>query len=128
MSEPRVDATAISPAFVPRFRDGVSRVPVADEAVLYAPDGGGLHRLDRIGALVTACFDGRTPLGVIVDDLAEAFATERGVVEADVLRLVGELVRLRLLDGSADEDASPHRVPEPPPRRGSAHLPVPPST
>ena len=94
---PGAGREASDPRTVPRFPDEVSLIPVAHEAVLYHHADGSLHRLDRIGALVARLFDGETAIATVVEELAEAFETERSVIEGDVLRLVEELGRLGLL-------------------------------
>jgi hypothetical protein len=106
-------ATSLSPdelddRFVPRLREAVVAVPVAEEAVLYEEDTGDLHRLDEVAAIVCSRFDGSTSVERAVDELAAAFGAPREVVGADVLAMVRELGRKGLLDGvqrvaSADE-------------------------
>ena len=81
---------------VPRHAPVVA-VALDGQTVVYAHSTGGLHRLDESATLVWQLLDGRTPLSVTVDDLAEAFGTTRSVVAADVLRLVDELVAQELV-------------------------------
>jgi len=90
------DPESIDPAYVPRFRDDVVTVPVKDEAVLYEEETGRLHQLDPVGVIVCSLFDARTSLAGVVDQLVEAFAGDRDVIEGDVLRLARELGRLGL--------------------------------
>jgi hypothetical protein len=97
-------ATSLSPdelddRFVPRLRDAVVAVPVAEEAVLYDEDTGDLHRLDEVAAIVCSRFDGSTSVERAVNELAAAFGAPREVVGADVLAMVRELGRKGLLDG-----------------------------
>jgi hypothetical protein len=88
----------IDRSFVPRFRDPVATVPVAQEAVLYEQDTGDLHRLDHVAALVCSLFDGQTSVAQAVDELAEAFSAPHETIEADVLLMVRDLGRKGLLE------------------------------
>jgi hypothetical protein len=97
-------ATALPPddidtSFVPRFREAVAAIPVAEEAVLYEEDTGDLHRLDAIGAVVCSLFDGRTSITTAVDELVAAFGAPRDTIQTDVMRLVRELGFKGLLEG-----------------------------
>ena len=114
MTTQRLEPAAIDPEFVPRFREPVVLVPVQDEAVLYEQDTGRIHQLDPIGTMVSGCFDGASSIAAIVDDLAEAFAADRVVIEADVLEFARRVGRLGVLEGVEgdfyrDEDAALER-------------------
>jgi hypothetical protein len=94
-----LDPAAISGSFVPKLREGVELVALADEAVLFEPDSGQLHQLDQIATLVCSCFDGESSITALVDDLAAGFAADREVIEEDVLALMRRLGELGLLTG-----------------------------
>jgi hypothetical protein len=97
-------AESIDEQFVPRWRHEISYVEVDDELVLAAPADGArydAHWLDRTASVVWQTFDGVTPLGELIDDLADAFATDRGIVRDDVLELTRTLGRAGVLDGVA---------------------------
>ncbi len=94
----------IDEAFVPRPRGDVSFVELDNELVVAAPAGpfaSDAHWLDRTASVVWNAFDGVTPLGVLVDELAAAFGADRDVVRDDVLELTRTLGRAGLLDGVA---------------------------
>jgi hypothetical protein len=83
-------------------------------------EGTGLHLLNATAALVWSCLDGRAPVGVIVDDIAEGLALARDKVAADMLGLLHELWTAGLLAGSegdAEAEAAgivdPRFIPEP---------------
>lgn len=96
---------SLDPSFVPRFRDEVAFVPVADEALLYVEATGELHQLDAIGALTCQVFDGTTSIEAAATQLAEAFGAPRQEVEADVLAFAERLGGYRLLESVAPDDA-----------------------
>ncbi len=98
--------TALEASFVPRFRDEVAFVPVADEALLYVEATGELHQLDAIGALICRVFDGDTSIEVAATELAEAFGAPRQQVEADVLAFAERLGGYGLLEGITPDDTS----------------------
>ena len=92
---------------VPRLGGAVAHVPVEDEAVLYDGDTNALHRLDPIGALVVALFDGVSTTAEIVDDLAAVFDAPRDRIDEDVRALVLTLADNGLLsgvEGTVDHD------------------------
>ncbi len=93
---PPDDVTA---AFVPRLRDEVAVVPVAEEAVLYVESDGQLVQLDAIGALTVEFVDGQTSIADASRELAEGFGADLDTVQADVLAFVQRLGRLGLLEG-----------------------------
>lgn len=103
MSTDLLQPDAIGPRYVPGLRDGVTVVPVADEAVLYEEDTGRLHQLDAIATVIVGLFDGHATIEQTVTELAEAFGADRDVVERDVLALVQDLGRKGLFDDVAGE-------------------------
>ena len=96
---------SLDPSFVPRFRDEVAFVPVADEALLYVEATGELHQLDAIGALTCQVFDGTTSIEAAAAQLADAFGAPRQQVQADVLAFAERLGGYRLLESVAPDDA-----------------------
>ena len=97
-------ADDISETFVPRPRGDVSFVEVDNELVVAAPAGpfaSDAHWLDRTASIVWKAFDGVTPVGSLVDELAAAFGADRDVVRDDVIELTRTLGRAGLLDGVA---------------------------
>jgi len=97
--------TTLDPSSVPRFRDEVAFVPVADEALLYVEATGELHQLDAIGAVTCQVFDGTTSIEAAATQLADAFGAPRQQVEADVLAFAERLGGYGLLEGITAEDA-----------------------
>jgi len=96
---------SLDPSFVPRFRDEVAFVPVADEALLYVEATGELHQLDAIGAVTCRVFDGTTSIEAAATQLADAFGAPRQQVEADVLAFAERLGGYGLLEGIPADDA-----------------------
>ncbi|HEV2068517.1 MAG TPA: PqqD family protein [Acidimicrobiales bacterium] len=104
--------------FVPRAKPSVASVELDGERVLYDTEGGRLHRLDPVGSLVWACFDGRSPVGELAADLAAGFGADLERVRSDVVELVTTLVDEGLLetgDGEAEgheaeQDANPQGI------------------
>lgn len=83
---------AIDLAARPQLRGGAELVLVADEAVIYETDTGGIHKLDPIAAAVCRALDGDATVGEVVDALSEVFDGERATIAADVTALVSRLV------------------------------------
>lgn len=84
--------------FVPRVKPSVASVELDGERVLYDADSGRLHRLDPVGSVIWACFDGHAPVGELVTDLAAGFGVATGQLRSDVARLVTTLVDEGLLE------------------------------
>lgn len=89
----------IAESFTPVFTPEVSRVCLDGEAVLFDERSGSLVQLNAMATVITSCFDGTSTVADIVDDLAEAFATDASPVRHDVLALVRRLADLGLLQG-----------------------------
>ena len=104
-------ADDIDETFVPRHNALVSYVELDDELVVAAaPDGSrhfDAHWLDRSAALIWSNFDGIVSLGELIDELSDAFGTDRGIVRDDVLDLARTLGRAGLLEGVAFEPPKP---------------------
>ena len=98
------EPSTIDTGFVPRFREDVVLVPVQDEAVLLEQDVGALHQLDQIATVVCQLLDGRATIDQVVDELVEAFATDRATIAGDVLTLVRGLGQKGLLHGIQGEE------------------------
>ena len=82
----------------------MSFVEVDNELVVAAPTGpfaSDAHWLDRTASVVWNAFDGATPLGALIDEIAAAFHADRDVVRDDVLDLTRTLGRAGLLEGVA---------------------------
>jgi len=77
--------------------------------LVYQQRTGEVHRLDSVGSVVWRVLDGETPVGELVQDLAEAFTVDPAVVRADVTELLAKLEQARLLAGAPD--AAPRRGP-----------------
>lgn len=94
-SDMLIDETAM-----PRRSASVSSIDIDGDRLLLEPVTNRIHQLDRLGSLVWSVLDGDATLGELVDDFADAFSTPRDVVEEDLTRLVSELARYGLLDGT----------------------------
>src|SRR5262245_23054163 len=97
-----VSAEAIDEAFVPRRAASVSFVELDNELVVAVERPGthefDAHWLDRSASIVWSCFDGVTSLHALIDDLHDAFGTDRDVVRDDVIALTRTLGRAGLLE------------------------------
>jgi thiol-disulfide isomerase/thioredoxin len=71
------------------------------ETVLVDEGSGAVYRLDAVGTVVWSTFDGSADLGVLVKELADAFAADVEVVGRDVLDLTRTLAHIGLLTGVA---------------------------
>ncbi len=104
---------AIDLDFVPVPLGSVASRVVGGETVLIDTASGTLHRLDPVGSVVWSTFDGSADLGVLAEELADAFGADREVVARDVVRLTRALARIGLLAGVARPAAHNHRPSEP---------------
>jgi peroxiredoxin len=100
-------ADAIDETFVPRHHPDATYVELDHELVVAAAPGGAryfdAHWLDRSATVVWSSLDGEISLGALIDELSEAFGTDRATVADDVLELARTLGRAGLLDGVAFE-------------------------
>jgi PqqD family protein of HPr-rel-A system len=96
-----------------------------DEAVVYDPDTGRLHRLNATATAVWSCCDGRRSVASVVAAIAESFRTTPATIEADVLRVLDDWESAGLLafgerDQTPGSDAlgpSASPLPSPPTKR-----------
>lgn len=78
--------------------EGVLALPVDHDLVLRHPDGS-VTVLDRTGALIWSCLDGRTDLATTIEDLAYATDVPAAVVSDDVRSFIAELSYTGFLTG-----------------------------
>ena len=90
-------ASDIGLDFVPTPRDSVITREMGGETVLLDGVSGAVYRLDAVGTVVWSTFDGSAELGVLVKELADAFAADAEVVGRDVLDLTRTLAHIGLL-------------------------------
>ena len=76
----------------------VTAVELDGETVVYDPDNGELHLLDRVATVVWSCLDGTDTLDDICHDLAEAYGEPLGRVCSDVLALASSLAVKGLIE------------------------------
>lgn len=76
-----LDSTVIA---APRL----TAVELDGETVIYDPDNGELHLLDRVATVVWSCLDGSDTLGNICDVLAEAYGEQVERVRSDIKALI----------------------------------------
>ncbi len=90
--------TEISLSDVPRLPRGVRLRfdDVRGTHVLLAPERA--FDLDTVAADVLGLVDGRRSIDGIVDALATKYAEERAIIEGDVIAMLDDLVRKRVLD------------------------------
>lgn len=75
-------------AAVLRRAPDVLSTEIADELVLYRPSDAVSYVFNRVAGLVWQCFDGESPLGDILADVAEVFGVESQQVADDFLPVV----------------------------------------
>jgi hypothetical protein len=94
-----VDPDEIDLGFVPHRREDLTAVEMDGETVLYEPETGTVHRLNRVGTVLWACFDGQATLRAIVADLEGVFdGQDPERLRADVVAFTRALGRSGLLD------------------------------
>lgn len=98
MADP-IDPEHITPDHAPRRREDVTSIDVEGEAVIYEPDHGGVHRLDRIATVLWSYLDGSVTVRELGEDVADVFEEQPSRVREDVLAYVRELGRQGLLQG-----------------------------
>jgi hypothetical protein len=84
------------------------------EAVVFCFPTTTVHRLDPIGSLIWQCLDGATTVDELTLDLADAFATDRAAVAADVVGLLEKLIdagAVVLSDGGPSPSITPDDAP-----------------
>lgn len=99
-------AESITSDSVLRPRATVSSVPREQDMILVDDATGASVSLDGIGSIVWSVIDGTSPLGEIIDDLADTFGAPREVVEHDTLELARSLGRAGMFEGIAPETPS----------------------
>ena len=117
----------IDAQFAPQRSSAVHTVELDGEAVLLAETTNELHLLNASGALVWACFDGRSSLAEIAVDISEGLGAAYSDVLTDSLAIARDLGRKGLLANVARRAAAagpppetgvagtdPRFVPEPP--------------
>ena len=67
------------------------------EAVIVSPEDSTLHTLNPVGTLIWEAADGRTPFGVIVERVCEAFDVDGVTAARDATSFVDLLCRQGLL-------------------------------
>lgn len=101
----------VDDGFVPRAKPSVASVELDGERVLYDTGTGRLHRLDPVGSVVWACFDGRSPVGELTADLAAGFGVAVEQVRSDVIELVNTMLDAGLLETAGDDEHEGHDGP-----------------
>jgi PqqD family protein of HPr-rel-A system len=76
---------------MPRVRREVAIYPLDDDLVLYSAHRGESFVLNRTGALIWSCCDGRHPLAAIARRLAHTYGIHRRQALQDVRALVSRL-------------------------------------
>lgn len=90
---PEVDSGAVlGPAA------GVASVTLGDEVVVYRVAPPDSFVLNATAGLLWQCFDGTSPLGDILADLADAFGVDRADVEKDCLPIVSTWLAHHLVE------------------------------
>ena len=99
-------AGSIGADFVASQRSEATSIEIDGEAVIYNASMEMTHILNPTAAIVWGLIDGRTEIGDIAAELAEAFSAPEDRVLSDVLELVREFGRKGLLENvSADTPA-----------------------
>jgi PqqD family protein of HPr-rel-A system len=88
------------PADRPKARtEGLTKVELDGEAVIYDSVSGELHHLNRTATLVFAMCDGSSSVKELSAEIASAFGAPAGEVERQVRALIQDLRKADLLDG-----------------------------
>jgi pyrroloquinoline quinone biosynthesis protein D len=90
--------TALTGTDVPRLPRGVRLRfdQVRNAHVLLAPERA--FDLDETAATVLNLVDGQRSISAIVDELAARFDADRGMIEADVIEMLADLVGKRVVE------------------------------
>lgn len=107
MGDPSVDQ--------PIRRSDVEHVDVDGELILWDPRTREVHRLDPVGSLLWAFFDGEASVDDLAADAADVWGVERDAALAAVRALVYQLRAARLLvDATPDDDVRTTHLVDPP--------------
>ncbi len=74
-----------------RIADGIIYKRVGEELVLLDFDRETYYGLDEVGARIWQLLGDEVSVGEIIDRLEDEYEIDRGTLEADVRRLLGEL-------------------------------------
>jgi len=92
----------VDPAAVFGTAPGVAWVAIGDETVVYRVVGAASLVLNATAGLLWQCLDGTSTLVDILDDLADAFATDRTQLEKDCMPVVGTWLAESLVEAVHD--------------------------
>jgi hypothetical protein len=95
-AEATAEPGVIDAGFAAARRPGLAWV-ILDRAVVYDPGSGRVVRLNASGSLLWQVLDGERPLRDLAAEIAAAYGSSRGTVEADVVALTRRLHRLGLV-------------------------------
>jgi len=88
----------VDPAAVFGTAPGVAWVAIGDETVVYRVVGAASLVLNATAGLLWQCLDGTSKLADILDDLADAFATDRTQLEKDCIPVVSRWLAESLVE------------------------------
>jgi coenzyme PQQ biosynthesis protein PqqD len=81
----------------PKRVDRVLVQRTADSMVLLDPESGHYYRLDEVGARIWELCDGSRQVAEVVSAIHEEYEAPINTIEADVLELLGDLAREKLV-------------------------------
>ncbi len=84
----------------PKVRTDLAVVELDGEAVIYDPDGGGLHHLNPTATVIFSVCDGTATVKELAADIGKAFRMSPQEIERQVRALLRELRRGGLLEGA----------------------------
>ncbi|MGH9247605.1 MAG: PqqD family protein [Acidimicrobiales bacterium] len=102
---PEAESETIGPIveiLVVSRRPDVAMVELDGEAVLYDDGTNRAHVLNRVATLLWNCFEHSVRLADLIDELAEAFESDRATIQTDVFTVVRTLATEGLLEGVGD--------------------------
>jgi Coenzyme PQQ synthesis protein D (PqqD) len=85
----------------PKRAERVLAQRAAESVILLKPDNGQYYTLDEVGARVWELCDGNRPVADLVSTIHCEYDAPLARIQADVLELLGELTREKLLAASA---------------------------
>lgn len=112
-------------AATPQRRRTLAREKVGDEVVLCVPETGRTHYLNSAATAVWTCLDGSTTLRELAADIAAVSEWDRAGVEADLIEVVRDFGRRRLL-ADTEPESQPAAAPAAPSEASPRLIRVPP--
>jgi hypothetical protein len=82
----------------PRRRESILRQRAADTMLLLNREGGQYYALDEVGSRAWELLDGTRSVAAVASLLGEEYEAPAATIEADLIELLEDLAREKLLD------------------------------